>query len=180
MNLLLKRSQYTGWRVRFRLWAKLELTDEENSLIRKYDMDKALLVDIPQPGHMWQSFCIGVLAAPLAYVLLPTIASAARIYLRGTSLIVLAVLIGAIVGYAFYHRFRESVMVRDLMYGKYFKCRSIIHLAKKEAYLEAISQHFRQVLEGAKNWNGTQTNAIEPMSPEDAKRSLLSGPDIRY
>ena len=87
-----------------------------------------------------------------------------------------AILIGIACGYIYYTQKRETIYVKDLLHGRKFKCKSVIELARKEAFLESITNYFRQVVESAKHWDGQEARPITPMPPEDAKRFILSGP----
>lgn len=178
MNLLFKRSQKRiANRTAFELWAKAELTEEEERLIRKYQMHDAVLIAVLEPYLIRNAFLIAFGTILLTwFVWIAFILPDLRIFVPWTQSMAVCVVLGAIVGVLFYHRNRETIMVKDLMYGRRYKCKSVIELARKEAYLERISSYFRQVLESAKHWGGQQSIAIEPLSPEEAKRSILSGP----
>jgi len=72
MDLLFKREQKTGWirrRVNFKLWAKAEFTDEEQALITKYRMDRAMLVPVPTPGLLRTAIIVALITFPIAYLL---------------------------------------------------------------------------------------------------------------
>lgn len=181
MQLLHKREQTenTWGRTHFRLWAKAELDEEEDRLIRKYKMNDAVLINIPTPGLLRRSFLIGLLVFILIFCFFFFgLHYKMQIYIRiYPALNAFWSLVGAvIVGMIYYHNKRETIYVKDLIHGRYFKCRSVIELARKEAYLQMITRYFRQVLESAKNWGGTETFPIEPLDPEEAKRTILSGP----
>ena len=177
MQLLYKREQSRnsmGY-IRFKLWAKSELDEEEKRLIDKYSMNEAILINVPQPGLVRNCFLLGLFCF---LVLIPIIAFNfyRDIGLGWVGVIVVAALISAVVGFFAYHQLRETIYVKDLIHGRYFKCKSVIELARKEAYLQMITRYFRQVLESAKNWGGTETFPIEPLPPEEAKNTILSGP----
>ena len=61
------------------------------------------------------------------------------------------------------------------MHGRYFKCRSVIDLARKEASLGVISSFLRQVMESAKTWDGAEVHDIEALSREEAKSVVIRG-----
>ena len=180
MDLLFKREQKTGWirrRVNFKLWAKAEFTDEEQALITKYRMDRAMLVPVPTPGLLRTAIIVALITFPIAYLLWVFVIWPLT-YLRISFYVQLAgcAMASLFVAFAYYHQKRETIYVKDLLHGRYFKCRSVIELARKEAYLESINGYFRQVIESAKHWGGTDKRPIEPLPPEEAKNFILSGP----
>lgn len=168
MNLLFKREQ-TARRVggvQFKLWAKVELEDDEKSIISRYRFDQTVLIYLPSPGLLRAAIMIGLLAflvvAVAANTALPT----------GLALAV-GVAAGGGVGYWWFHEKRETLYVRDLMHGRHFTCPSVIDLAHKEEYLRQASGVLRQVMESAKHWDGTETIAIKPLPAEQAKLLML-------
>ena len=181
MQLLYQREQVrNSWGyIRFKLWAKVELEEEERKLINKYSMNEAILINVPQPGLMRQAFLVGILVFILIFCFFFFgIHYQMQIYVRVYPVMnALWSLAGAIViSMIYYHNKRETIYVKDLIHGRYFKCKSIISLARREAYLQSVTAYFRQVLESAKNWGGTEKFPIEPLPPEEAKRTILSGP----
>ena len=181
MQLVYKREQTTNsWGyIRFKLWAKVELDDEEQTLIDKYSMNEAILINIPQPGLLRRALLLGVFTfiAIFCYFFFG-IHFQMQIYVRvPPAMNAFWSLVGAIIiGMIYYHNKRETIYVKDLIHGRYFKCTSIISLARKEAYLQSVTAYFRQVVESAKHWGGTESFPIEPLPPEEAKRTILSGP----
>ncbi len=176
MNLLFKRTQKTGRRVIFNLWAKAELTEEETNLIRKYKLDSAVIIDAIQPKLIRHTIIAGLVGFfGSAFVVAPILMAVTRSFNLPTH-VTIALLGSLTVGFLYFQKKRETIYVKDLLHGRTFKCRSIIELARKEAHLEAITGYFRQVVESAKHWGGTETKPIEPLPPEEAKRFILSGP----
>ena len=171
MQLLFKRSQTTGGfppGPRFKLWAKIELLEEEHALVGRYQLDSSVLIDRPQPGLIRKSILIGF---------------AFSIFLGVAFVLEFGFPIGAFLGISVsiaiawfaYDRMRETIYVRDLLHGRYFQCRSVIELARTEAWLEMVSAFFRQVVETSKHWDGTQTHRIGALSPEEAKQIVIQG-----
>ena len=85
----------------------------------------------------------------------------------------LAAGIGA--GYWFFNEKRETIFVKDLLHGRYFSCGSVIALARKEAWLETVVSYLRQVMESAKNWDGTERHKIEALPKDEARQVILRG-----
>lgn len=176
MNLLFKRTQKTGRRVIFNLWAKAELTEEESNLIRKYKLDSAVIIDVIQPNLIRNTLIAGFAGFLVSAVLIAPIFLATMRGGGGGARLAVAAVLGIVTAFVYFQKTRETIFVKDLLHGRTFKCRSIIELARKEAHLEAITGYFRQVVESAKHWGGTETKPIEPLPPEEAKRFILSGP----
>lgn len=177
MDLLFRRSQsHSSWgRPRFDLHAKLDLDAEELELIRKYSFAETVLIHVPQPDLMRHSILLGLVST---FVLTPIIAFNfwRDIGMGWVGVICVAAVIGFLIGFFYYHQKRETIYVKDLMHGRYFHCPSICELVRKESYLMNITAYLRQVMESAKNWGGTDRKEIHPLSPEEAKAAIHSGP----
>ena len=180
MDLLFRRSQtgdadtqaspfnFSFSSPNFKLWAKIELTAEEQKIISHYKFEKALLIDAIQPGLLKSAGMAGFVAFLLSLALTSSI-----IPFGGAMW--LSIIIGCGAGYLYFDKKRESIWVRDLMAGRYFACTSIIDLARKEAWLEAIVGYLRQVMKSAETWDGVETIPIKPMDKEAAKRFMIQG-----
>jgi hypothetical protein len=167
MNLLLRRAQTTGTigGVQFKLWAKTELDDDEHHIIGRYRFDNARVIVVPQPSLSRNAIVIGVgFAAVLAFLMW-----------RSVFGMPVAIIAGIAAGYFYYDYCRETVFVRDLMYGRYFTCDSVVDLARKEAWLKYVVAVLRQVMETAKHWDGTETIPIAALSVEEAKYIAIKG-----
>ncbi len=68
---------------------------------------------------------------------------------------------------------RETIFVRDLLHGRHFKCESVVELARKEAWLTTIVSYLRQVMESAKNWDGTERHTVEPLPKDEARQFII-------
>ena len=167
MELLFRREQTTGkiGRVNFKLWGKVELSEEEQALVTRYRFDEAVLIAILQPNLLRQAGLIGLLAFFVAAPILTAMAG-----LMGPLLG-----IGAGVGAAYWwiNEKRETIFVRDLLHGRNFTCDSVIELAKKEAFLTNTVSFLRQVMESAKHWDGTERHTIEPLPKDEARQVIL-------
>jgi hypothetical protein len=168
MELLFKREQTPGKmaRVNFKLWAKLEVTEDEQALISRYRFDESILIGADDRALLTSAAKLGfvvfiVMAALLTYMINGTIG-----FLGGA-----ATGIGA--GYWLMNEKRETVVVKDLLHGRNFTCDSVVELAKKEAWLEGACGVFRQVMESAKHWDGVERHTIEPLPKEQAKDLIL-------
>ena len=165
MNLLFKRAQTDGatGKVKFRLWAAAELDDDEQRIVKRYRFDDAVLIQVDVP-NLLRNAAIVALATGLVVMLL---------LLQMSLGMPIAAAAGLAAGYFYYDRKRESVLVRDLINGRYFACNSVVELARKEAWVKDAVAVFRQVMETAKHWDGTETIPIVALSKEDAKYIAL-------
>lgn len=169
MKLLFKRSQSQNAmnRAVFKLWAKIEFEDDEEEIVAHYRFAEALLIDTLQPGFLRMVGIVGIGSAILAYVFLVSVGISVAM--------VFAILAGVGAGWFYYDRKRESIYVRDLMHGRYFDCRSIVELVRKEAWLGIVTSFLRQVMESAKLWDGTEVQSIEALTQVEAKLVVIRG-----
>ena len=168
MDLLFKREQSNAASggVNFKLWGKIELDEDEKSIVSKYKFDQAILIFADQPGLLRKSIFIGLGAMVAAMVLLN------QMGMMG-ALIALAAGIGA--GYWWYHQKRETIYVKDLLHGRHFNCDSVVELARKEAWLGTVVSFLRQVMESAKHWDGAERHTVEPLPKDEARQVIIKG-----
>lgn len=170
MKILFRRAQTAGRfrSVKFKLWAKLELDKEsdESKIIDRYDFDHAVLIYHEQE-RLFRNACIfGVIIAVPAFFFIG--------YFLGRQIGAFGAFVtGAFAAWLFYDFFRETIFVKDLLHGRYFKCRSILELASKEAWLGQMAGYLRAVMESAKHWDGTETQDLPKPDPEIAKQIML-------
>lgn len=170
MDLLFRREQTQGHfnRVTFKLWGMIELDADEQEIIDRYQFDSAVLIAVIQPTLIRNAIIVGLIAA--GFTLFITIRPFGEI-----GALFIAILAGGFAGYIFYNENRETIYVRDLLHGRDFSCRSVIDLARKEAWLETVVSYFRQVMESAKNWDGTEQLRIEALPKDEARQVILKG-----
>ena len=168
MDLLFKREQTLGatGKVNFKLWGKLEPTDDETALISRYRFDEAVLIGADDSHLMRGAIKLGAIVFVVAALLFT--------YMAGASVgIIGGLLAGGAAGYWHINEKRETIYVKDLLHGRNFKCDSVVELAKKEAWLEGTCAMFRQVMESAKHWDGVEKHTIEPLPKEQARELIL-------
>jgi hypothetical protein len=170
MNLLFKREQTSGkmGRVKFKLWGKVELDDDEKAIVKRYRFDNAILIAAIQPELIRR--CLYISGG--IFVVGSAIFSAIFTFVVGSILGAIAAAGGA---YWYFHQNRETIFVKDLIHGRHFTCDSVIELARKEAWLEYVSAFLRQVMESAKHWDGTETHAITPLPKDEARQVIIRG-----
>lgn len=168
MKILMRHEQTRGLfrSVRFKLWGKIELEGDEQKIIDRYDFDQAKLIIEHIEGLLKWSIIVGIITVVPAFFIWAGFLGRAI----GTPL---ALATGAFAGWFFYDRFRETVYVKDLLYGRNFRCKSIIEIAVQEERLKQMLAYLRSVMESAKNWGGTETTDVPPLDPETSKRIML-------
>ncbi len=168
MQLLYDREQVSGARApKFKLMAKIELDEMEHKIVAHYRLDKALLVREFDPELIRKTAMLVAAAFFVTFMVLTAMIG----WKTGLFLALVAAGGG---GWYYFDKNREFIFVSDLLKGRHFKCGSIIDLAKKEAYLSNVTMVLRQVMESARHWGGTQSQAIPVLSPEEAKRLIVS------
>jgi hypothetical protein len=168
MELLFKREQTPGKlaRVNFKLWGKLEVSEDEQALITRYRFDEAVLIGSDDTELLRKAIKLGAIVFVIAAVLLTYMVNGTVGFFGGV-----AAGVGA--GYWLMNEKRETIFVKDMLHGRNFICDSVVELAKKEAYLEGKCAVFRQVMESAKHWDGVERHTIEPLPKAQAKELIL-------
>ena len=169
MKVLLKREQRPGLfgRVSFKLWAMLEVDDDEKALIERYDIDESMVIQGYDEGLWKRGALVGVFGALLVFFIV-------NYFLYDLTMAGVAALL-AWMGTAYWwvNEKRETIYLKDLLHGRSFKCISIIDLAKKEAKLDDMCQALRQVIESAKHWDGVEHRDVIVLPPEEAKDFIV-------
>lgn len=169
MELLFKREQTTGkvgW-VNFKLWAKLEMTEDEQALINRYRFDESILIGADDQHLMRGAIKFGAIVFVIAALVLTYLSSSGAMGVIG------GLAAGGGAGYWHINERRETIFVKDLLHGRNFTCDSVVELAKKEAWLGGACEMFRQVMESAKHWDGVERHTIEPLPKEQARELIL-------
>ena len=168
MELLFKREQTTGnvGRVNFKLWGKIEVTEDEQALLNRYGFAESILIGADDRLLLRGAVKLGAIVFVVAAILFAYLLDSGVVGFLGGG----AAGYGA--GYWYMNENRETIFVRDLLHGRHFKCESVVELAKKEAWLEGACALFRQVMESAKHWDGVEKHTIEPL-PKDLAREMI-------
>lgn len=167
MELLFKREQTTGSmsRVNFKLWGKLEVSEDEQALIDRYRFDEAVLIGSDDSELQRRAIKLGAIVFVIAAAVLTVMAGILGF------LVGIAAGIGA--GYWYMNEKRETVFVKDMLHARHFTCESVVDLARKEAWLEGACSVLRQVMESAKHWDGVERHTIDPLPKNEAKELIL-------
>jgi hypothetical protein len=156
MQLLLSRKQSPHWMggVQFSLWARFELTAEEDALIKKYQVRNAMIT----LGNTRRDIRLAALYALPVPILIFLIFI--NIYGFGGVWFITLVLYGVGV-WAIYNQIREQIKISDIIEGRDFACRSVLMLLEKEEMLVDTAVRFRRFLEYMKTWGGKEVVPIE-------------------
>ncbi len=167
MELLFKREQTVTnvGRVNFKLWGKLEIDENESALIERYRFDAAVLIGADDQHLLRGAIKRGVVVFVLASLVFT--------YMAGVMGPAIGAAAGVAAGYWYINEKRETIFVKDLLYGRHFTCHSVVELARKEAWLESACGVLRQVMESAKHWDGVERHTIEPLPKDQAKELIL-------
>lgn len=171
MDILFKRDQSAGkiGQVKFRLWGKVEFDKDEQEIAERYDFDNAILIVADQPNLLRSCLLIAAIVFIVSLGVFGSVLEN-RLIVLGAS-----VLVAGGAGYWYFNEKRETIFVKDLIHGRHFVCDSVIDLARKEAWLANVTAFLRQVMESAKQWDGTERHAIEPLPKDEARQVIIKG-----
>lgn len=183
MNLLFTRSQKRtsffsivplriGGTVTFKLKAELEITEEEQSLIKTYSFGDAVLVSSDNYIDLQRAFRPALFLGLLITILIPIFMwSSLGAILGGINsgrtiaamifapiLGIVTVLIMTIV---YFFTMRKCIKVSHLVNGgRTFYCHSVVELDEQEAEILDLSRRLHATLEKARDWGGREINPI--------------------
>jgi hypothetical protein len=160
MTLLFKRNQkmVLMGRIKFQLWAKFDLTPEEQSLIDKYQADKAV-VSFGDPKTAIRNWRIALIGGVILGMFIGLI-YVVVIGLEWSFPFTLIAIAASI--YFIHHQIREVIFVSDIISGRHFTCDSVMTLIEKENLLFDTAGKFVRFLEEMKNWGGAAIITVEP------------------
>lgn len=170
MHLLFKREQKLDQfsRVNFKLWSQLEFESGELAIVKRYHFDDAVLIQAVQPGLVRRAVIIGI-------IIFLAVSGFVQNQVDAKLALVAGIVAGGGIGYWYFNEKRETIFVRDLIHGRHFKCRSVVELARKEAWLTTICAFLRQVMESAKHWDGTERHSVEALPKDEARQVIIKG-----
>ena len=113
MELLFKREQTIGKmsRINFKLWGKLEVSEDEQALIKRYRFDESVLIGSDDSELFRKSLKLGAIVFVVAAIFLTYLAS------NGIVGVVGGIAAGAGAGYWLMNERRETIYVEDLLKG---------------------------------------------------------------
>ncbi|MEM9360003.1 MAG: hypothetical protein AAGB04_27780, partial [Pseudomonadota bacterium] len=124
MDLLFKREQANSnsGKAIFKLWGKIELTEDEKEIVKRYSFAKAILIEADQTGLFMRALFLTLGGTALGFVVL---------YEMGCLGLLIALAVGTGLGDWWSHQNRETIYVKDLLVGRHFNCDSVVALARK-------------------------------------------------
>jgi hypothetical protein len=144
MDLILKRIDKGGnW---YDLFAKLELTAEEEVIIQKTDPANTLIMegDTANAGQLW--FWSVIMGAFLALIL--AIIGVAAVA-PGIVVVPIAILAWFPLSKVVYNQFRKDVYVQDLLTGRTIRCKNLQELAENEHKLTENAKKLGKLVDSA-------------------------------
>lgn len=178
MQLLITRSQkeIPYGRPVFSLSTRFELMPIEAELIAHYKLENALLTESSeseQKKTKMRAHWYALVTAAIAFVLIMLFQVGSTPYSADPETIFTNLMIsGSIYCFAFYffyHQFREEIMVRDLIQGRFFFAYSVAELMAKEEEIRKMASAFRHLLEAMKTWDSTEVVSIDPGEASHAR-----------
>jgi hypothetical protein len=161
MQILFKRGQRETplGHIKFDLWAKYEVSEEEAALLRRYHEGAVL-----SEGNMRRDLRRAVLYAILIDLVLVGIIVKFGNASPPTWVMLFIGLLG-LGTFTIYQTIRETIYVSDILHGRTFACRNICLLIAKENTLLEMGHTFRHFLETMKTWGGVDIIEVEPDRP---------------
>ena len=177
MQLLLRRRILTGTSPtpKFALWAKFEVTDEEQRLIRQYGVSNCYLTIEASRRDLWRaaviSFFIALVlvslfSAIVSYIPATPMPQAPRGMIQQQLTIpwwvypaVFAGLFGLLT-WGIYEQLRLAIRIQDFLDGRQFKEKSLVLASRRERATIGYGYAFLQLLEKLQSWEGTEVIEI--------------------
>jgi hypothetical protein len=166
MRVLLRRriTEATG-SIRFALWAKFEVSEEELALIRRYRVAPGYITIEASRRDFYRAAIIAFFAALVIPVFLAYINVYAQTYaprgaqtpgIPGWVIVLSFFAIFAIVMWAIYEQLRIAIRISDMLNGREFKHKSLALMARRERQVIGYGVAFLQFLEKLQDWEGTE------------------------
>jgi hypothetical protein len=178
MNLLLQHNQKQSLfaRQKFTLWAKFELTQAEWELIKKYQPQGAVL----SPGDPKQAVSKWRRAVVFGAISAVIIGLVNMHYLGGVLLTYISMLVAwPVFTFVIYNLIRETILVGDVLTGRFFISRDVMALLDKEHTIREYAYGFRRFLDQMKTWGNVDATQVIPIEVDQAPpvRALEDGHD---
>jgi hypothetical protein len=155
MQLLLRRRIHTpsiNLKSKFILWAKFEVSPEEEQLLTRYKASFGYLT-IEQSRHdLWRAFFI---ALGIAFVVALVLEGVPGRIPLAIAIISVFVTFG-LAWYIIYEQLREAIRISDMLAGRTFKDKSLVLMARRERRMVGYAHVFVNFLEELKEWEGTE------------------------
>jgi hypothetical protein len=157
MQLLFKRSLQTGVRLKFVLWAKFDITEDEMRLINKYKAADAYITIEQSRRDLYRAIIFSFFIATL---LASLIMGVTNMGMLGGGFYFCGIFVAAT--WIIYEQLREAIKISDLLTGRNFKSRSLALLVRRERRMVGYAVAFTQLLAAMRTWEGTEVIQIGP------------------
>ena len=161
MRVLLRRriTEPMG-KVRFALWARFEVSEEERALIRRYRVEQGYITIEGTRRDFYRAAVIAFLGAFFVTVLLEVMfentPNGPGISLPGwiSILLFFSLFVGGT--WVIYEQLRLAIRIQDMLDGREFKHKSLALMARRERQVIGYGVAFLQFLEKLQDWEGTE------------------------
>jgi len=152
MQVLIRRriAQHMN-RVRFVLWVKFDVSEEEQALIKRYSVSSGYITIEATRRDFVRALVIGFIAAAVFTGL--AISSTGMTGQLGILVFVVAFGLST---WGVYEQIRLAIRISDMLGGREFKHKSLTLLARRERQMVGYGVVFRRFLEKLKEWEGTE------------------------
>ena len=153
------------------MWAKFEVTPEEQQLIRKYAVSNCYLTIEASRRDLWRaaviSFFIALVlvslfSATVSYIPATPMAQAPRGMVQQQLTIpwwvypLIFASLFALLTWGIYEQLRLAIRIGDLLDGREFKEKSLVLASRRERATIGYGYAFLQLLEKLHSWEGTE------------------------
>ena len=150
MQVLIRRRIIRGARVKFALWVKFDVNDEERALINKYSVSSGYITIEQNRRDFYRALMIGFVAAA---VLTGIYVSA----VHGMSGAIGGFIIAfVLITWLVYEQLRLAIRISDMLNGREFKHKSLTLMARRERQTIGYAVVFLQFLQKLEGWEGTE------------------------
>jgi len=165
--LVRRRITQTSGSVRFRLWARFEVSAEEYALIQRYGVASGYITIEASRRDFQRAAGIAFIGAFLITALFVGLfENAQRITVNGLPsqpsdlpvwvALLLFFSLFAIGTWAIYEQLRLAIRIADMLDGREFKHKSLALMARRERQVIGYGVAFLQFLEKLRDWEGTE------------------------
>jgi|1186.fasta_scaffold508724_2 hypothetical protein len=154
MELLIRRNQKGR---KYILWAKFELTKEEERIVAQRELDKIVLVPTDVRGDFLRS-CIFALpiAIPVSFIIY-SIYSPVNPRVDGLEIFLLTL---AAIAVIIYKRINKQLIILDLLKGHTFTEKNVAIVATIEQQINEWAELFKGHLEASHAWGGKEVRDV--------------------
>lgn len=144
----------------FLIYARLVLEADEKSIIERYRLHRVSITY----GNPQRDIRIALfITIPLAILIGFLIYFKSPLSIAAT--ILATFIFFLVLWYLIYQQIREEIRVGDLLNGRNFRARNVVHLIFKENYIYRMSNAFALIVEQARDWHEPEVIQCRPEPP---------------